>query len=246
MLTETLHAGGFIVQESPGFMSRDQVTIALSQTLVAGQVLGSTAVAAGVTLERARPMPATPADPARSRSTSPRRCWLAPKTAPTARSASSRPPTAARSRCSIPRGVDRQGAGRRHLRQPDQVRDRGCDRLRRRRCLLDRGRHREARLELQGVRSTATDGAQRGGRPVRCHHHGRLDQKAGDVMRRATCEVRASDLTWPGGISRGRQGRCDRRPRGARHHLPVSVWLRKFAQPAPSFSSASSLQQSKP
>lgn len=48
-LTETLHAGGFIVQELPGFMSRDQVTIALSQTLKTGHVLGSTAVVAGVT-----------------------------------------------------------------------------------------------------------------------------------------------------------------------------------------------------
>lgn len=48
-LTETLHAGGFVVSEANGFRSREQGTIALSQTLVAGQVLGATAVVAGVT-----------------------------------------------------------------------------------------------------------------------------------------------------------------------------------------------------
>jgi hypothetical protein len=48
-LTETLHAGGFVVSEANGFRSREQGTIALSQTLVAGQVLGATAVIAGVT-----------------------------------------------------------------------------------------------------------------------------------------------------------------------------------------------------
>lgn len=39
-LTETLHAGGFMVSESPGFRSREAVTVAISQTLVAGQIVG--------------------------------------------------------------------------------------------------------------------------------------------------------------------------------------------------------------
>lgn len=52
-LTETLHAGGFVVSEANGFRSREQGTIALSQTLVAGQVLGATAVVAGVTVAAA-------------------------------------------------------------------------------------------------------------------------------------------------------------------------------------------------
>lgn len=48
-LTETLHAGGFIVSEANGFRSREKVSIALSQTLVAGQVLGRQSLAAGAT-----------------------------------------------------------------------------------------------------------------------------------------------------------------------------------------------------
>lgn len=40
VFTETLHAGGFLVWEEDGYFSREQVTIAASQTLVAGQVLG--------------------------------------------------------------------------------------------------------------------------------------------------------------------------------------------------------------
>jgi hypothetical protein len=48
-LTETVHAGAFVVSEAPGNRSREKVTIALSQTLVAGQVIGATAVIAGVT-----------------------------------------------------------------------------------------------------------------------------------------------------------------------------------------------------
>lgn len=35
-LTETIHAGAFIVSEGDGWFSRDQVTVALSQTLLAG------------------------------------------------------------------------------------------------------------------------------------------------------------------------------------------------------------------
>lgn len=38
-LTETLHAGGFIVSEANGYRSRDEVTIDESQTLVTGQVV---------------------------------------------------------------------------------------------------------------------------------------------------------------------------------------------------------------
>lgn len=48
-LTETLHAGGFIVSEANGKRSRDQVTIGLSQTLVTAQVLGRAPLAASVT-----------------------------------------------------------------------------------------------------------------------------------------------------------------------------------------------------
>ena len=48
-LTETLHAGGFIVSEANGRISREQVQIGLSQILLAAQVLGRTAVVAGVT-----------------------------------------------------------------------------------------------------------------------------------------------------------------------------------------------------
>jgi hypothetical protein len=48
-LTETLHAGGFIVSEANGNRSREQVQIGLSQTLVTAQVLGRAPLAAGVT-----------------------------------------------------------------------------------------------------------------------------------------------------------------------------------------------------
>jgi hypothetical protein len=48
MLTETIHAGAFIVQEMPGYYSRDSLTVALSQTLVAGQVCGRVGVPANI------------------------------------------------------------------------------------------------------------------------------------------------------------------------------------------------------
>lgn len=48
-IIETIHAGAFIVSEAPGFQSRETAVIAASQTIVAGQVLGKTAVVAGVT-----------------------------------------------------------------------------------------------------------------------------------------------------------------------------------------------------
>ncbi|MFG1461735.1 head decoration protein [Xanthobacter sp. DSM 24535] len=48
-LTETLHAGGFLLSELPDFMSREAIVIAASQTLVAGHVLGKTATDTGVT-----------------------------------------------------------------------------------------------------------------------------------------------------------------------------------------------------
>lgn len=48
-LTETLHAGGFIVSEANGCRSRDQVTIGLSQALVTAQVLGRASLAASIT-----------------------------------------------------------------------------------------------------------------------------------------------------------------------------------------------------
>jgi hypothetical protein len=52
-LTETLHAGGFIVSEANGFQSREQVQIGLSQTLVTAQVLGRASLAASVTVSAA-------------------------------------------------------------------------------------------------------------------------------------------------------------------------------------------------
>jgi hypothetical protein len=48
-LTETLHAGGFIVSEANGLLSREQVRIGLSQALATAQVLGRVPVAASVT-----------------------------------------------------------------------------------------------------------------------------------------------------------------------------------------------------
>ena len=48
LLTEKLHAGAFIVQEMPGYYSRDEVTVALSQDLEAGQVLGKSGVPADI------------------------------------------------------------------------------------------------------------------------------------------------------------------------------------------------------
>ena len=47
--TESRHAGSFMVSEAPGRLSRDRFVVALNQTLVAGQVVGKTGVAAQVT-----------------------------------------------------------------------------------------------------------------------------------------------------------------------------------------------------
>lgn len=49
LLTETQHAGAFIVQEGPGYYSRDQVTVAISQTLLAGSPVYNEAQNAGAT-----------------------------------------------------------------------------------------------------------------------------------------------------------------------------------------------------
>lgn len=49
VFTEAMHPCAPIVSEAPGFESRDNITIAQNQTLVVGQVLGKTAVVAGVT-----------------------------------------------------------------------------------------------------------------------------------------------------------------------------------------------------
>src|SRR5262245_26221184 len=49
VLTETLHAGAFIVQEMPGFYSRDAISVALSQTIRAGMVIGAVGIVAGIT-----------------------------------------------------------------------------------------------------------------------------------------------------------------------------------------------------
>ena len=51
-LTETFHAGGFLVSEANGSRSREQITVLSGQDLLAGTVLGKTitgtAVAAAV------------------------------------------------------------------------------------------------------------------------------------------------------------------------------------------------------
>jgi len=47
--TEARHAGSFMVSEAPGRLSRDRFVVALNQALVAGQVVGKTAVVALVT-----------------------------------------------------------------------------------------------------------------------------------------------------------------------------------------------------
>lgn len=43
-LNENLHAGAFLVQEMPGYFSRDALTVALSQTILAGMVCGRAGV----------------------------------------------------------------------------------------------------------------------------------------------------------------------------------------------------------
>lgn len=48
-LTENIHAGAFIVSEGRDYYSRDTGTIAVSQTILPGQVLYASGVAAGVT-----------------------------------------------------------------------------------------------------------------------------------------------------------------------------------------------------
>jgi hypothetical protein len=52
-LTESLHAGGFMVSEADGYHCREKINIAVSQTLVAGQVLGASAIIAGATASAA-------------------------------------------------------------------------------------------------------------------------------------------------------------------------------------------------
>src|SRR6266478_2943099 len=47
--TESRHAGSFMVSEAPGRLSRDRFVVALSQTLVAGQVVGKIGVAVAAT-----------------------------------------------------------------------------------------------------------------------------------------------------------------------------------------------------
>ncbi|MBW7965311.1 head decoration protein [Bradyrhizobium sp. BR 10261] len=47
--TETKHSGCFMVSEAESYRSRDVFTVALNQTLVAGQVIGKTAVTSLVT-----------------------------------------------------------------------------------------------------------------------------------------------------------------------------------------------------
>lgn len=43
-LNETIHAGAFIVQEMPGFFSREAMTLAVSQSILPGQVCGRVGV----------------------------------------------------------------------------------------------------------------------------------------------------------------------------------------------------------
>lgn len=49
VFTEALHPCAFIVSEAPAYQSRDSVTIAVSQTILAGQVLGKTGTPASET-----------------------------------------------------------------------------------------------------------------------------------------------------------------------------------------------------
>ena len=46
---EPRHAGAFMVSEAPGRLSGDRFVVALNQSLVAGQVVGKTAVVSQVT-----------------------------------------------------------------------------------------------------------------------------------------------------------------------------------------------------
>lgn len=48
-LTETLHAGGFIVSEGDDYFSREDATVAVSQSILAGHVLGKVGILAGIT-----------------------------------------------------------------------------------------------------------------------------------------------------------------------------------------------------
>lgn len=50
VLTEPLHAGGFMVSEANSFRSRDKAMAALSQTLKAGQLLGARVIGANATV----------------------------------------------------------------------------------------------------------------------------------------------------------------------------------------------------
>lgn len=47
--TETTHAGGFLVSELPGLMSRDSVTVAEGQNLLAGAIIAALLVAGAAT-----------------------------------------------------------------------------------------------------------------------------------------------------------------------------------------------------
>ncbi|WP_315768225.1 head decoration protein [Bradyrhizobium sp. SZCCHNR2012] len=58
VLTETLHAGAYLVSEDVYF-SRDQVTVALNQNIAAGQVVGATDVIALTTASAAADAPNT-------------------------------------------------------------------------------------------------------------------------------------------------------------------------------------------
>lgn len=49
VFTEAVHPCAPIVSEQPGFLSRDNIVVAQSQTLVVGQVLGKTGVVASIT-----------------------------------------------------------------------------------------------------------------------------------------------------------------------------------------------------
>jgi len=49
VFTEALHPGAFIVSEAQGMRSREEVVVAVSQTISAGEVLGKTAVIADAT-----------------------------------------------------------------------------------------------------------------------------------------------------------------------------------------------------
>jgi hypothetical protein len=203
MLTETIHAGAFIVSEAPGFRSREQVTIGLSQTLGAAQV---SAEPRSPRASHPRPLPkrGIPVDLAPSPWTLPRPFSPARRTASTARSASSPAPTSARSRSSI-RTASRS-AGISWPARPSRtqikfaIADGATDFVPGDAFSITVGVE-AGDFEYAALDYAATDGLQNAAAiaiyPVTTD--GSTKQKI-SIFRRSG-EVRASDLTWPSGTA---------------------------------------------